>query len=263
MRKIFILTLSWNGLDKLTALKKTLIPCLDNLDWEWIIKDNGSTDGTFEVTSKWDPKIKVINYPNNLQNFSAGTNYCLNYANPNDEDLVLLLNNDITFNDTASIKNMISLMKDDVGVVGCKMLYTNTNKIQHIGVGFDRNRLPFHLYRGVESRKVNHPSNEFQAVTGACLLTKAKHIRASNNGKGFDESYFWCFEDVDFCLDVKYKQNRKIVCCNNTNIFHEESATLKKNSIQKMFFQQNVIKFLNKWFRTIATDENFTQNQVI
>jgi GT2 family glycosyltransferase len=260
MRRIFILTLSWNGLTKLTSLKNTLIPCLDNLDWQWIIKDNGSTDNTFEIASKWHPKIKVINYPNNIQNFSAGTNYCLNYANPNDEDLVLLLNNDIVFKDSSSIKNMISLMKDDVGAVGCKMLYTNSDKIQHVGVVFDRNKLPYHLYRGRDLKKINLSNNEFQAVTGACMLTKAKYIRSSNNGKGFDESYFWCFEYVDFCLDLKYKQNKKVLCCNDTNIFHEESATLKKNPIQKMFFQQNVVKFLTKWFKTISVDENIYPN---
>ena len=43
---LYILTLTWNGIEKLTKLKDSLIPSLENIDYTWIIKDNDSSDNT-------------------------------------------------------------------------------------------------------------------------------------------------------------------------------------------------------------------------
>src|ERR1700677_137979 len=130
MTNLHIFTLSWNGLDKLSTLKKSLISALNDISWVWHIKDNGSTDKTVEEVKTWGDNIKVIAYKNNQQNFSAGVNYLFNVASPADNDLVMLLNNDVIFNDTTSINNMIALIKGDekIGVVGARLLYSGTNK---------------------------------------------------------------------------------------------------------------------------------------
>jgi GT2 family glycosyltransferase len=255
---LHIITLSWNGLDKLSKLKDSLLPCLSNIDWKWTIKDNGSTDNTYSVASQWHPQIEVINYKNNLQSFSAGVNYTVNHTSPEENDFVLLLNNDIIFNDTASINNMIHSFDNSVGVVGAKLLYTGTNKIQHAGVVFHKQtKTPIHFRAKEECNKYDSLDREFQAVTGACLLTKYKYLKnASSKSKMLDESYFWCFEDIDFCLDVKYLQKKKVIYCGNTSIYHEESATLKKNPVQKMFLQQNIKNFLDKWKNIITIDQD-------
>src|SRR5277367_6348823 len=123
-----ILTLTWNKSDKLCKLKESMIPALEGIDYTWFIKDNASKDDTVEKASVWGDNVKVIKYKDNLQNFSQGMNYIFNVAAPKDNDLVLLLNNDITFGDTTSIKNMMTLLKGDVGAVGAKLLYTGTKR---------------------------------------------------------------------------------------------------------------------------------------
>lgn len=259
-----ILTLSWNGCDKLTKLKESLIPALEGLSYTWFIKDNGSKDDTVATTSNWGDKVKVLSYKDNRQNFSAGVNYCFNAAAPADSDLIMLLNNDVVFNDTKSIHNMLRIIQNDqsVGVVGSRLLYSNTNLLQHAGVVFNpQYSTPMHFRAGQTSDQNAERNREFQVVTGAVLITRAelfKNVWSQNASgvKGMDESFHWAFDDVDLCLSIKYNMGKKIVYCGNTNIFHEESASLKKNPINKMFLSHNLSYLFGKWRQRYTIDQD-------
>ena len=41
--------------------------------------------------------------------------------------------------------------------------------------------------------------------------------------------------------------NKKVIYCGNTNIFHEESTSLKKNPANKLFMNHNANYLRNKW----------------
>ena len=266
---MYLFTLTWNACDKLTKLKESLIPALDGIDYTWIIKDNASKDDTVAVASTWGDKVKVIPYKNNLQNFSAGMNYCFNEATPQDNDHVMLLNNDVIINDKRSIHNMVNLMKenDSVGAVGCRLLYTGTDQLQHAGVVFHpRLATPTHFRAGEKSDAHAEKNRLFQVVTGAVLLTKADYYKnAFTNNKsginGMDENYHWAFDDVDLCLSIKYNLGKKIVYCGKTNIFHEESASLKKNPANKLYMNHNVHYLMSKWRNRYEIDmDQYTRN---
>lgn len=260
---LYILTLTWNACDKLTALKNSLIPALAGIDYTWLIKDNASKDDTVAVSSLWGDKVRIIPYKNNQQNFSAGMNHLFAEASPKDNDLVLLLNNDVIINDTRSIQNMINVIQRDssVGAVGARLLYTNTEQLQHAGVVFvNRTATPTH-FRGGEKTDANAEKNRlFQVVTGAALITKAEYFKNvfTNNKSGIngmDENYHWAFDDVDLCLSIKYNMNKKIVYCGKTNIFHEESASLKKNPANKLFMAHNTNYLRTKWNNRYILDQ--------
>lgn len=260
---LYLLTLTWNASDKLTKLKESLMPALQGIDYTWLIKDNGSKDNTVEVASKWEGNIKVIPYKNNLQNFSAGMNYLFHEASPADNDLVLILNNDIIFNDTQSIKNMIDLIaKDDtVGAVGARLLYTGTDHLQHAGVVFSNQyKMPLHYRLNEPTDKHAEKNRMFQVVTGAVLLTKAEYFKNAwtqnaSGINGMDENYHWAFDDVDLCLSIHHNMKKKIVYCGKTNIFHEESATLKKNPTNKLFLPHNTTYLKQKWEKRYILDQ--------
>lgn len=246
-----ILTLTWNKSDKLCKLKESMMPALDGINYTWFIKDNASKDDTVEKASTWGDTVKVVKYKDNLQNFSQGMNYIFDVAAPKDNDTVLLLNNDITFGDTTSIKNMMTLLKDDVGAVGTKLLYTGTKKIQHAGVIFPNHGLPLNYRRGDQDDAAASQNRFFQAVTGAVMLMKAetyKNISKNKSGiGGLCEELIWCFDDIDACLSIVNNQRKKIIYCGGTSIFHEESASLKENPVNRLFMDYNVKYFTNKW----------------
>ena len=261
---LYILTLTWNGIEKLTKLKDSLIPSLENIDYTWIIKDNDSSDNTVETVSSWGNNIKLIKYKNNLQNFSQGTNMCFNEASPNDRDYILLLNNDIIFKDHMTISKMIGHMDrdHDIGAVGARLLFTDTDRLQHAGVTFhNQTKAPMH-FRLNETSDENATKNRlFQVVTGAVLLTKAEYFRKvfhnpKSGNDGMDENYHWGFDDVDLCLAIRYYMNKKILYCGNTEAYHEDSSSLKKVPTNRLFLNHNIFYLKNKWQKHYCLDQD-------
>jgi len=263
---LHILTLSWNGKSKLEKLAPTLIKSLNNIEYKWLVKENGSNDGSIEYLNGLNnSNIIPIQWKNNLQNFAEGCNVLFKEASPKENDYILLLNNDIIFNDFSSIKNMIRIMDNDgsVGIVGAKLNYTDTRKLQHAGIEWDKNKdmLPWHYRLGEMEDAHARKNREFDACTGAVLLVRAglyeNACRTNKSGlNGFDEQFIWCFDDIDLCLAIRYNLNKRVIYCGETNIFHEESATLKTTKTNRLFMQHNVNLFRKKWGNTIK--ENHT-----
>lgn len=253
---LHLLTLTWQRADLLRDLLQSLEPALDGINYQYHIKDNGSTDNTEEVVKSFSRlKINYIKYPNNNQNFSQGMNYLFDQANSHPDDLILLLNNDVKFRDNSSLRKMITLMKKtEVGIVGAKLL-NQEGKINHAGTVFEsRNQLPRHFRQGELDSKQASKNRCFQAVTAAVMLTTADIFKKA--GK-MNEKYRWMFDDVDFNMRVGVNLKKKIVYCGETNIIHHESATLKQNPVNKLFFNYNINLFKQDWAGKYLIDEEF------
>jgi len=244
-----ILTLNWNGLNNLKELSDSLLPSINKIgNVEWYVRDNGSKDGSVEWI-KDQKHIELFSAGHNRDNFSQGINSLYRLSNPKSEDLVLLLNNDVVFKDSVSIEKMINLHKQTKAeIVGSRLLFKNTNKLQHAGVIFSNryNSLPYHFRPGEESDKHSEKNRWFQVVTAACMLTTPS---AFERVGGLDSNYSWAFDDVAYCLKVTQtsKIHKKVAYCGETDIYHEESASLKKNPVNKLYMNKNVGQFRKDW----------------
>lgn len=252
---IRVLTLSWNGKNLLQKLHAKLISNLEKtgMDYSWFIRSNGCKDGTIEEFSNLkNVYLQQINH--NMFNFAQGVNSLAKFSNNihsyNDQDYYLLLNNDIVFKDDNSLLNMINCFDNNVGAVGARLVYPGTNKIQHGGVIFSSryNNMPWHYRAGEDVDEDSKKNREFQAVTGACLLTKANLFDLVN---GLDEKFSWAFEDIAYCLSLK---DKKIIYCGETEIEHGESVSLKKNPVNKMMMPTNVSHFRKNYQYQIDHD---------
>lgn len=257
---LYIMTLHWNKRQVLNDLKSSLFNNLDSIDFRWLIRDNNSTDDSINIINSWeDSRVNLIRFSHNKDSFSRGMNFLFKEANPKDDDMILLLNNDIIFNNNTSIRNMIKILQNDseVGLVGAKLNYLdNPSKLQHCGVLFNSyNGLPFHYRSGVNEAERDRVNRYYPAITGAVALCSGKIYRnCFNNSSGYvglNEKYFFGFEDIDFCLRIIHHLKKRIVYCGETNILHEESASLKKNPVHKMFFTQNCKIFMEAWYNYI------------
>jgi GT2 family glycosyltransferase len=273
---IHILTLTWNGLDKLQRLSDGLVRNVVKLGMPamWYVRDNGSIDGTKEWIESFDDSllnIVPLYAGHNRANFAMGVNSLANLAKENFTtkgngseiypQQFLLLNNDIVFEDDWSLKRMHDLYYRDpvIHMVGARMLYTGTNKLQHGGVIFGPRygKMPYHYRHKQVSDKKDMQDRYFQAVTAACCLLNAESFFEVG---GMCEDLHWAFEDIDLCLKFGQKKY-KIAYCGKTEISHEESASLKKNPINKMFLQKNVKYFKDKWFGKYDLDhEKYLSN---
>lgn len=243
---LYVFTLNWNNAKRLAELHDSLIPTIQhiNIPIKWLIKDNGSIDNPKNILSN-DIDCSLYEINHNRDNFAKGVNFLYNIAKPNNNDLILLLNNDVVIKDPLSIKYMLDLQsRVKADVVGCRLLYKNSNKLQHAGVIFGKryNNLPFHYRPGEESDVWSKKDRHFQAVTAACCLVTAE---AFNRIGGMDEKFSWAFDDIDMCLQIG--QFGKIVYCGSTYIYHEESVSLKVNPVNKMFLNNNLAYFRRKW----------------
>lgn len=261
--KLHVMILHWNQKEKIERLYKSLIPAIEMFDYKIWIKDNGSTDGSKEfLTSIQNDKLDVFFCGHNTDSFSSGMNILFQRAKPEDDDIIMLLNNDLWFGDTKSIEEMMKLLTPEVGMVGARILYPDGKRLQHAGVYFSRkyNYLPYHYRHQELDNEDSRKTREFQAVTGALVLLRAgdyKRACTTNKSKrvGLNEDLFWSFEDIDLCLAIKYHLNKKIIYCGKTNVFHEESATLKKNQLNKLMLSNNCAVFKKKWTGVYKHDD--------
>jgi len=256
--RIFVLTLSWNGAHLLRKLVPSFQSAMDVTHcngFHWLVRDNASTDDTEQYMKsvvEANPNITYYKINHNRDNYARCNNFLMDTAAETlgldfEKDYILFLNNDIIINDPMSVNYMLNLMKDDVGVVGSKLLYPS-GKLQHAGVIFGKEHggYPFHFRVGEKDDEQASLNREFQAVTFAFALVRASCIRDLPNGR-LNEEYHWCFEDVSCNLDIVYKQKKRVLYCGKTNITHVESDTLRRNPINLLYQNHNFGLFRKEW----------------
>lgn len=257
---LHVLTLTWNNFNKLERLKDGLYRNLQETKqaYQWYIRDNGSTDKTVETVQDW-PLSQLLAVSHNRDNFAQGVNSLARIARDHQlfdlkNDVFILVNNDVELPTPEALNKMLSLMKEDVGVVGCRLLYNGTNKLQHAGVIFSEryNKMPYHYRHQEISDSATEKNRYFQAVTAAVCLVKVKDFFEIGM---MDEKFHWAFEDIDMCLRIG-KLGKKIAYCGQIKVFHEESASLKKNPVNKLFLNSNVQHFKTKWFGKYEIDHD-------
>lgn len=259
--ELHILVLNWNGekflknwFDSLTRTTEDLLGFDDKTRIAtsklWVA-DNGSKDGSVKLLNEFNtydgfqPEVNVVEIGHNRNSFAEGMNNLFEKANPADDDILLLLNNDAMFKESDTLRKMIALMnKTKAGVVGLRLLYPDTNKLAHAGVIFSEryNRLPYHYRPGEKTDKNAAKNRYFQAVTAAVCLVKASSFKRVG---GFDCGFKWSFDDIDLCF--KIGQNEKIAYCGESYAFHAESQSLRINPVNKLWVNSNVSLFRKKW----------------
>jgi GT2 family glycosyltransferase len=133
---------------------------------------------------------------------------------------LLFLNNDVLLDRSSLVQMLRHSCEAGIGVTGA-WLYFPDGRVQHRGVVFGREDIgPYHLDRGRFLEPCG-PVQEFQAVTGACLMVSRELF--SQIG-GFDESYSFGLEDIDFCLRVR-QGGQQVVCVSAGRPLHFESLT--------------------------------------
>ncbi len=201
--------------------EKTEYP-MDKL--EIIVVDNGSDEAKKAEYEKmaslygykyiYDPKPFNFSYMNNVGAKSATG------------ELLLLLNDDTEIIDGKWLAKMAAYaVRDEVGAVGAKLLYANTNKIQHVGVT-NLAVGPSHKLLALEDSESyyfgrNKLDYDMLCVTAACLLVSKKKF---DEVGGLSEDLKVAYNDIDFCFKL-FEHGYRNVQCNGAVLYHYESLT--------------------------------------
>ena len=177
-------------------------------NFEVIVIENNSTDPAtfayYETLPSRFADCRVVYYKGAF-NFSAINNFGATFA---EGEHLLLLNNDIEVLSFDFLRELLSYsQRPDVGAVGAKLYYPD-DTIQHAGVLMGINGSAGHSHKSYPRTAVGDmyrlvTTQNYMAVTGACLMTKASLYRAFG---GLDEEKFAvAYNDVDYCLKLWQK----------------------------------------------------------
>lgn len=251
---ISILTPTYNGLQHIKKCADHLFSNAPILPFEWLVLDDGSTDGTEDFFKSLNKQNIVYIKPQHpIKNFSKANNILAQKARGK---YLLLLNNDCYVQRNAIDIALRHLEENPfIGAVGGLLLFPDTRKIQHCGVVFvpyEGGPLPGHLFHNETTEKRSkflEKPRLYQAVTAAFSLIRKDIFE---NVNGFNEEYEFGYEDIDLCLKIR-ESGYQILFDPKSIALHEQGGTLdaphKKAEKQRMFHKNKKI------FQTIWGDK--------
>lgn len=190
MNDVTVIIPNYNGIayikDCLDSLKMQSYP-----DFEIIVVDNASTDGSCEVVEKDFPEVKLIKLSQNF-GFCRAVNEGIRVTKTK---YLILLNNDTKADKdfVRELRNAIDA-HDDTFSVAAKMLQMNApDKIDAAGDLYCALGWAFALGKDKKSDRYNKESVIFSSCAGASIYRKSMFEQIGY----FDELHFTYLEDVD------------------------------------------------------------------
>jgi GT2 family glycosyltransferase len=224
--KVSIIIPTRDKVDLLRACVNGLLTRTAYSPLEILIVDNGSREADAlhyleQLNTRDDVEVLRSDAP---YNFSALNNLAVQKATG---DFILLLNNDTEVTHPDWLCEMMRYaLRDDVGAVGAKLLYSD-GSLQHAGVVVGMGEAAGHAHRHLASGdpgyfRQAHAAQFVTAVTGACLLVNRRKYEAVG---GLDEqSFAIAYNDVDFCLKLE-RAGWRNVYTPHAILYHHESKS--------------------------------------
>lgn len=202
----------------LSSVLKTNYP-----NFEVIIVDNGSTDGSAELVQRCFQynNIRIIRNSRNL-GFAEGNNIGARAAKG---EYVVFLNND-TEVDAEWLKELVTVMESDEAIAAAqskllsfdrKTIDSTGDFINFLGMGWMRGR-------GEEDKGQYDKIGEIFSARGAGMIVRKQILREIGC---FDSDFFMICEDVDLGWRIRLN-GYKVVFVPKSVVYHFGSGTRKK-----------------------------------
>ena len=217
--RVSIIIVNWNGLEHLAV-------CLDSLsaqsfrDFEVIIVDNGSTDGSVVFLRERYPWVKLVELKENT-GFATGNNIGLTHASG---EYIVALNND-TRADENWLATIVAVADSDprVGMVGSRILsFDDPDRIDSLGHGVCRDGMSRGRFRLQRYSAMRMGDVEEILFPSACV---ALYRRDMLDETGFfDDDFFAYAEDTDLGLRCRLAGWRALLATQAV-VYHKYSKT--------------------------------------
>lgn len=258
---------------------EVLEPCINGLlhktaypHLEIIIVDNQSSDPDLldyllELEANYSERVRVLRYPQAF-NFAAICNLGVAQARG---EYVLLMNNDVHVVQPEWLNRMLQhAQRSEVGIVGARLIFPETAKLQHAGMILGLAEVADHPYfqqLGIDMPGYmgrTHIDQNLSAVSGACMLVrKAVYEQA----QGMDATAFMhLYGDVDLCLKVS-QLGYKIVWTPYATLVHHNAATRQREELDlstKARWHEQTLRETNamfeRWLSQLAHDPAYNRH---
>lgn len=243
--KVFIVILNYNGKE---VIKKCLASVfkIDYPNFEVVIVDNNSMDGSFEIAKSTFSRASFIKNEENL-GFSAGNNIGIRFAVERMADYVLILNPD-TEVEKDFLKKLVEEgeKNSQAGILSPVIFKGETREIWFSGGKIKWLRMKSKHEKDIKKKE----SYETEFISGCSMLIKAEVFK--KNGL-FDENFFLYWEDADFSIRARRAGFKNVVVSASWVYHSEESEKNNKNKIYwlvfsgLLFFKKNTPFLLRLW----------------
>ena len=220
--RVAVIILTWNRVDELE-------PCLTSFakneyrNTDVIVVDNGSEDESVPTVKRDFSWVKLIENGENL-GFCRGNNVGLRYALTQHYDYVMLLNSDTELI-PGLISELVRVLASDptIGIVGAKNVLMENPEYMwgQYGVVTWGPMLVKTIGRFKLDEHLNEPPKDVPWVIGnACMMRR----EALEQVGLFDEEFWQCNEDVDWCYRCR-KANFRVVYVDSAGILHKGGSS--------------------------------------
>ena len=219
--KLFVIVLNYNGKDTLPACLASVYQS-DYSNFEVVVVDNNSKDGSFEAAKNQFSRAHFIRSPQNI-GFAKGNNLGLRFALEKFADFVLLLNNDAFLQkNTLSILLEAAQEKKSPAIFNPLIVNKNDQKIWFAGGKIKWLQMKnVHLTKATAAKI--YPT---QYCTGCAMLVSKEIFKKIGL---FDERYFLYYEDADFSVRA-LKAGFGLFICPSAKVSHAEQSCAKNKT---------------------------------
>ena len=232
---------NWNG-------ERFLFPCLNSLreqsfrDFETILVDNGSTDGSVAFVNRSFPEVRVLPLPEN-KGFSAAVNAGIQAS---EAEYVVLLNND-TETEPGWLEALVRAAEScpEAGLLASKLIDFHDRRIlDGAGDALRRSGLPYRIgHQELDRGQFDEPAFVFSACAAAALYRRALFGEIGL----FDEDFFSNCEDGDISFRAQLAGHRCLYVPGSI-VYHVGSASIggKRSPTNIRLGTQNSVNLLVK-----------------
>jgi len=247
--KVAIILLNWNSFDHSSNCIESLQLC-DYLNFEIIVVDNGSIDGSGNLLKAKFPDINLIASATN-EGFAAGNNRGFSYAIENQFTYAMMLNNDV-FVEPNFISKLINYMEShpETGAIQPKIFFNHDRKKIWNGGSYFLSWLGW-TYSKRYMRRAGVLQSQFQQVewiTGCAFLTKTSILQEVGL---LEEAFFIYYEDVDLSFRIRSK-GYQLTFHPESIIYHIAGSSNKAKVKGKEGYSSPIVHYLNSrnhiWF---------------
>jgi GT2 family glycosyltransferase len=218
---VSILTLNWNRKDDTAQCIRSL-EALDYPDFEIILIDNGSTDGSVASLRDQFPRLIILENLVNL-GYAAGMNRGITYALGRNSPYLLILNND-TVIDRDALKELVRVAESssEIGFVSGKVYYfQERDTLQEVGKEVDLIRgRSTNVGQGEKDVGQYDSLRDFQFLDDVFWLVKAEVFRTIGM---YDPVFYLHFEETDLCARANTRY--RLVFTPHAKIWHKVSQS--------------------------------------
>jgi len=245
-----LILLNFNTRDMMLACLDTLLPTAQDREWQIIVVDNGSTDGSAAAIAQRFPHVALLASSTNL-GYAGGNNLGLRQATGN---AVVLLNSDVIV-DASALQALADYLHThpDVGALSPRLLIRDSVP-QPYAFGNDPT-LAYLVRRGINTilrRGALHDwgidhAIDVDWISGACFCVRRSILPQVGL---LDERFFLYFEDIDWCLRIR-QAGWRIIYNPAWSVIHLGGASQPDIQGSSDLYYQSLLYFYQKHYAWI------------